>query len=353
MKFPAPMKILPPLKAWALVAILCFLATPLFAQVPVVTSSLDASGKMGAAFTYRIKASNNPKKFAATGLPAGLTLNATTGLISGTPTKSGTFKINISARNAKGISKTVILEVKVTKKETAKSNMVTVKGGTLPQGSGLAGQRVKTFQIGKYEVTWGEWKEVRAWAVANGYTDLVDIGSGTSADHPVQQVSWYDVVKWCNAKSQKEGLKPVYQVAGKTYKTSEYYPTLLNSANGYRLSTEAEWEWAARGGLKSKGYTYSGSNDVNAVAWYQYNSSGGSKMVGTKAANELGLYDMSGNVWEWCWNQAGNYYYDRRIRGGSWRYDFIFCRVDALTGCHDSAYDRESDTGFRLARNER
>ncbi|MFM8983088.1 MAG: Ig domain-containing protein [Spartobacteria bacterium] len=134
------------LKAWALVAILCFLASPLFAQVPVVTSSLNASGKLGAAFTYRIKATNKPTQFYATGLPKGLKLNATTGLISGTPTKSGTFKIIISARNAKGISKTGILEVKVTKKETAKSNMVTVNGGTLPQGSGLAGQKVKTFQ---------------------------------------------------------------------------------------------------------------------------------------------------------------------------------------------------------------
>ena len=90
---------LPRLLAWVLAAILSFLATPIFAQVPVVTSSLNANGKIGAAFTYRIKANNKPTQFTATGMPKGLKLNAKSGVISGTPTKSGTFKINISARN--------------------------------------------------------------------------------------------------------------------------------------------------------------------------------------------------------------------------------------------------------------
>jgi formylglycine-generating enzyme required for sulfatase activity len=110
--------------------------------------------------------------------------------------------------------------------------MITVQGGALPSGSGLAGQTVPTFQIGKYEVTWGEWKAVRDWAVNNGYSDLANVGSGSGDDHPVREVSWYDVVKWCNARSEKEGLVPVYQVGGAVYKTGESVPTVNSSASG-------------------------------------------------------------------------------------------------------------------------
>jgi hypothetical protein len=96
---------------------------------------------------------------------------------------------------------------------SVEKNMVRVEGGALPSGSGLAGQVVATFQIGKYEVTWGEWKTVRDWAVANGFS-FDNNGSGTTNFHPVADVSWYDVVKWCNAKSQMEGLAPVYSYNG-------------------------------------------------------------------------------------------------------------------------------------------
>jgi sulfatase modifying factor 1 len=95
------------------------------------------------------------------------------------------------------------------------------------------------------------------------------------------------------------------------------------SANGYRLPSEKEWEWAARGGVRSQGYTYSGSNTANEVAWTNENSSSGTKAVGTKSANELGVYDMSGNVWEWCEDVDNTSYSGigtspRRVRGGSW-----------------------------------
>jgi formylglycine-generating enzyme required for sulfatase activity len=225
-------------------------------------------------------------------------------------------------------------------------DMVTVQGGTLPAGSGLAGQVVQTFDIGRFEVTWEEWQTVRTYAIANGY-DLTGVGSGATSTHPVNSVNWYDVAKWCNAKSQKEGLTPVYTVNGTTYKTGQVAPTKSTSANGYRLPSEKEWELAARGGVSSLGYTYSGSNDVNEVAWYQSNSSGVTKEVGCKAANELGIYDMSGNVTEWCEDVADPAY--RRVRGGSRGSLPVNCTVAVRNNGNPDS--RGVLFGFRLARN--
>ena len=232
------------------------------------------------------------------------------------------------------------------------ANMVRVAGGKLPKSSKLAGQVVASFEIGKYEVTWGEWKSVRDWAVNNnkGY-DLAGVGdtepSGSADNFPVTGVSWYDVVKWSNARSEQEGMTPVYQVSGATYKTGQSVPTESASANGYRLPSEKEWEWAARGGVSSKGYTYSGSNTVSEVGWTYENSSDGTKAVGTKAANELGMYDMSGNVLEWCFDLVGTS--NRRIRGGSW---FVSADGATVGNRADGKYPSfgHNDFGFRLAR---
>ena len=230
-----------------------------------------------------------------------------------------------------------------------KPNMVTVQGGTLPASSGLGNQTVETFQIGKYETTWDEWQSVRTYAIANGY-DLTGVGAGTASTHPVQMVSWYDVVKWSNAKSQMEGMTPVYTVNGTTYKTGQSVPNVNSTANGYRLPSEKEWEWAARGGISSQGYTYSGSNDLNAVAWYGYNLAGGARPVGTKAANELGIYDMSGNAWEWCWDLLWTNASYRRLRGGSW-YDGVDANASVSNHVANNLPDwRGADAGFRLAR---
>jgi formylglycine-generating enzyme required for sulfatase activity len=191
---------------------------------------------------------------------------------------------------------------------------------------------------------------VRDWAVANGYSDLAGVGgtypAGAADSFPVCGVNWYDVVKWSNAKSEKEGLTPVYQLSGATYKTGQSAPTVNSGANGYRLPTEKEWEWAARGGVSSQGYTYSGSDDLNAVGWYVGNSGGETRFIGQKAANGSGFYDMSGNVSEWCWDIHESYF--RCIRGGSWHAAADLCAV-AVRG-YSSPYVRYSYIGFRLAR---
>ena len=258
---------------------------------------------------------------------------------------------------------------------TVSTKMVTVAGGRLLQESEMSegqrkiisaydrqfggfsemkGQLVSSFQIGKYEVTWGEWKEVRDWAVANnkGY-DLIGLGDtfprGSGDNFPVIEVNWYDVVKWCNAKSEMDRIDPVYQVNGKVYRTGEFESDVVeqkSGAKGYRLPTAAEWEWAARGGKKSNKYTYAGSNDLDAVGWFTGNAEGKTHEIGEKLENELGICDMSGNVWEWCENLDG--ISNRSLRGGSFADNDAHAAV-AQALCAKSSI-RNIDLGFRLAR---
>ena len=229
------------------------------------------------------------------------------------------------------------------------SGMVQVTAGRLPASSELGSQSVDTFFIGKTAVTCSEWQTVRTWAVANGYDlDLDGLEDGGGPNHPVIFVNWYQTLKWCNARSEKEGLTPVYKVGSVVYRSGDSVPTIDATTNGYRILSEKEWEFAARGGVKTNGYEYSGSNDIDAVAWHSSNRGVGNKDVANKQANELGLYDMSGNVWEWCfddWDGSGT---DRVFRGGSWASSATYCRV-AIRYAGNPA-NAVHNIGFRVAR---
>ena len=232
------------------------------------------------------------------------------------------------------------------------AEMVLVDGGELPVDSELSGARVQEFEIGKYPIMHGEWEWVRIWALAKGYE--LEIGDGAGSSHPVTDISWYDAVKWCNAKSEHENLEPAYYMEGKVYRDGDFghdgsrLVSWHKKASGYRLPTEVEWEWAARGGPLSEGHTFSGSDNPEDVSWHEKNSNGDTKPVGLKTANELGIHDMSGNVWEWCWDRDQRRSV-HRIRGGSWNHNANNGAVRyRIALCPEIRY---GVIGFRLARN--
>ena len=174
---------------------------------------------------------------------------------------------------------------------------------------------------------------------------------------PVEQVSWYDAIYFCNKLSEKEGLTPVYSVNGIT-DVSKWGYTPHNkeelegnirqnlAANGYRLPTEAEWEYAAEGG---EYYTYSGSNNLDEVGWYCDNSGERPHSVAQKKANGYGLYDMIGNVYEWCWDVDPYRSRRRYYRGGSYSNSDYDC--EGGNGDHYYASRRGYNVGFRIVCN--
>ena len=204
------------------------------------------------------------------------------------------------------------------------------------------------FYMGKYEVTQAQYQAVMESNQA--------MSSGVGDNYPVYNVTWYDAVEFCNALSENVGLQAVYMISGMTV-------TANWSAGGYRLPTEAQWEYAAKGGDGSPGnYLYAGSNDPDEVAWYSGNSNSRTHEVGTKAPNGLGLYDMSGNVYEWCWDWYGSYPStaqsdpqgassgsNRVLRGGRWAFNAEYVR----STYRDQYYPSYGTSiGFRVVRPE-
>jgi formylglycine-generating enzyme required for sulfatase activity len=184
-------------------------------------------------------------------------------------------------------------------------SFIMVQGGSLQATDKLRAVRSETFYICDSEVTFAEWRAVCSWAVQNGYGDLANTGEGNADNLPVKSVSWYEAVKWCNARSEKEGKRPVYlHPDGTFYRTGNVIPTVDTEPGGYRLPTDDEWEFAARGGNLTRNYVYSGSNSIDAIGWYSANTVNGLPEIRTKLPNELLLYDMTGNVWEWCFSLA-------------------------------------------------
>ncbi|MBN2102632.1 formylglycine-generating enzyme family protein [bacterium] len=204
---------------------------------------------------------------------------------------------------------------------------------------------VESFMMGKFEVNQDQW----LWVMYS-----FNPSQFKGFNQPVENVSWYDAIQFCNSLSHMEAVDPFYNIDGIKITRN------LNSS-GYRLPTEAEWEYAARGGKWCHSYRYSGSDSAKEVAWYAENSNNMSHNIGQKSPNELGIYDFSGNVWEWCWDGIGNEVTTsligiqkdseklfRVIRGGGWQ-----CHSDSLGITNYKNFqssERRSDLGFRICR---
>jgi formylglycine-generating enzyme required for sulfatase activity len=276
--------------------------------------------------------------------------------------------------------------------------MIPIQGGTFTMGCTLAQKSgcdlnggsccdwelpnrqvsLSDYSIGKYEVTQGEWKAL--------FGSNPSYFPACGDNCPVEQVSWLDALVYCNRLSESKGYTPcyytdanftqIYGKSGSTWSLPNQDITIYwrEDANGYYLPTEAQWEYAARGGYKSSNKEFSGSNSIGDVAWYSSNSSSTTHTKGTKTANELGIFDMSGNVWEWCFDTyAGGVYPNtndccnptapdgttahtsaggssRVERGGGWGDGATGSRVSIRF--YSTPYFRYGGIGFRLCRSQ-
>ncbi len=264
--------------------------------------------------------------------------------------------------------------------ESPADSLVLIPGGAFKSTrSNYTGKNLTLpdFYLGKYEVTQKEWTDVMGKNPAKFPGDNL----------PVESVSWYDCVDYCNRRSEREGLQPYY-IIDEVHKDANNqtaiddvkWTVMINAgANGYRLPTEAEWEYAATGGQQSQSHVYSGGDDIGQVAWFWQNA--GDKpltgewrwptidanhtqphAIGGKAPNELGLFDMSGNVREWCWDWYGELSDDGTVaqgstsesgrvwKGGGWIGGDFCCAPAFRAGME--ANGKGPDQGLRVCRNK-
>ncbi len=222
----------------------------------------------------------------------------------------------------KGIDDRAIKEIPIEIIKAQSTEIDVISGATITSNAIIAAvnnalkqkKLVRSFYVCNHEVTQMEYETIM------GINPSCFIGNNL----PVEQVSLYDAAEYCNKLSLSKGLTPCYKF-NKGNVTCDF------NANGYRLPTSAEWTYAAQGGMFSSGYIYSGSNIPDLVAWYGFeddeknagNSNEKTHEIKTKQSNELGIYDMSGNVWEWCWDSFPS------IHGGSWGHSLLLCRVSS------------------------
>ncbi len=304
---------------------------------------------------------------------------------------------SLDGRSATGFTVTVPMFYRVVMATNPPPvGMVWIDGGDVELGQTGIAEPVHTnlisgFWMDATEVTKAQWDDVAAWAATNGYDIFGGGGEGKTNNHPVHSVSWYEAVKWCNARSQKEGLTPCYTIDPiffNIYKTGNV--NISNSwvnwaVNGYRLPTEAEWEKASRGARQGRMFPWGGdtiqhtranyfaatnifSYDTSLTQGYHPNyQSGGAPYtspVGSFPANGYGLHDMVGNVMEWCWDwygeytegyqtdthgpETGDYGPIRVLRGGAWSYNAFSARV---ANRDNNSPDSENNViGFRCVR---
>ena len=350
---------------WLLVCLLVGL--PLWAVDPLVSNvrSVQRPGTRLVDITYDVADSDSPTVVVA------VEVSADSGVTYTVPAESFTGDVGNGIKPGTGkrvvwdakadwpnkYSSKVRFRVLVSDQWLAPAGMALIPAGPFQMGDHrVEGPEhtvtVSAFAMDKWEVSIELWESVRAWGNAHGY-DLV-AGGSFGAKHPVHSVSWYDVVKWNNARSEKEGKVPAHYVDSamiQVYRSGEKTPAGVKWDAGYRLPTEAEWEKAMRGGVAGKLYPWETDEISPTLANYNLSTKGKTTPVGSYGANRYGLYDMAGNVWEWCWDWVGGYGQtaqsdprgpspgsNRVIRGGSW-YDVAeSCRV---------AYRGNGDPGMR------